>query len=374
MKTTFYNMELQVDEEPDEQVDERGYDPLKTPYDIRPEDFPSSGTLEAQLRFLLRYAILAPSSHNAQPWRCALTDAGIAVYADYTRRLPVADPGNRELLMSIGAFLMNLRVAAARFGFESRVDYDYGADSGRPLAFVRLVPRAPRERIASHLVPLFSAIRTRHTNRQPFLVTRIPQSALDDLRSAGRASQAGLLLSTDGALNMKVGDLVAAGDRQMHASPEFRRELAEWVRPNWTRKRDGITGAAFGVTGITSALGPWATRTFDMGQTQAARDKNLCAQAPLLAVIHGEDTLPQLLEAGELLERIWLALTVEGLSCSFFNMLIGVPDLRVHLRSVLGLSSWPQLLLRVGYSLSESVATPRRPVQEILGAPDAAVT
>jgi hypothetical protein len=374
MKTTFYNMELQVDEGPDDRAGEGAFDPLTTPYALRPEDFPANGSLADQFLFLLRYAVLAPSSHNSQPWRCALTDAGIGVYADYTRRLPVADPGNRELLMSIGAFLMNLRISAARFGFESRVDYNYSTGNERPIAFVRLVPRAPVERIASHLVPLFPAITTRHTNRHPFLLTRMSSGILDELRSIGRASDVGLMLSADGGLNMRVADLVSAADRQQHASAEYRRELAEWVRPNWTRKRDGITGEAFGISGVVSTLGPWATRTFDMGQTQAARDKNLCAQAPLLVVVHSEDTLPELLEAGEILERVWLTLVGRGLAVSFFNTLIAVPDLRLHLRSVLGLPSWPQLLLRVGYSLTEPVPSPRRSIQEILGAPGAVVT
>jgi hypothetical protein len=366
MKTTFYNMELQVDEQADDGSGGGSFDPFTTPYAVRPEDFPEHGPLEEQLRFLLRYAVLAPSTHNAQPWRCELNDAGIGVYADYSRRLPVADPGNRELLMSIGAFLMNLRIAAARFHFESRIDYNYSGDSERPVAFVRLTPRAAADRIASHLTPLFPAITRRHTNRQQFLLTRIPRGVMDELRSLGRSSDTGLMLSTDGALNMGVADLVATGDRQQHASADFRRELAEWVRPNWTKKRDGITGAAFGVSGISSSLGPWVTRTFDSGQAVAAREKNLCAQAPLLIVIHGEDSVPELVEAGEMLERIWLTLVLNGLSASFFNTLFGVPDLRVRLRSMLGLQSWPQLLLRAGYSLNEPVAAPRRPVGDIL--------
>lgn len=374
MKTTFHNLEMQVDEEPGDRAGEGAFDPFTTPYALRPEDFPASGSLEDQFCFLLRYAALAPSSHNSQPWHCALSDAGIGVYADYTRRLPVADPGNRELLMSIGAFLMNLRIAAARFGFASRVDYNYSGDSERPIAFIQLVPRAAADRIASHLTPLFPAITTRHTNRQPFLLTRIPRGITEELRSLARASDVGLTLSTDGALNMKVADLVAAADRQQHANADYRHELAEWVRPNWTHKHDGITGAAFGVSGVASALGPWVTRTFDMGQTQAARDKNLCAQAPLLIVIHGEDTLPELLEAGEVLERVWLTLVREGLAVGFFNILLGVPGFRLDLRSLLGLSSWPQLLLRVGYSLSGPVQSPRRDLQDILSAPCAALT
>lgn len=366
MDATFYNLELNMDEESDATPGVRPFDPLKTPYEIEESNFPSFDTLEEQYVFLLRYAVLAPSSHNTQPWKFALTDAGIGVYADYSRRLPVADPGNRELLMSIGALLMNLRVAAARFGFECRIDYNYSGDSERPLAFVRLNPRAPRERVALHLAPLFHAITKRHTNRQPFLVTRIPHTVVAMLNSLAHTSQSGMYISTDGDVNNSVSHLVAEADRLQHSDVEFRKELSEWVRPNWTKKRDGIPGAAFGVNGLASAIGPWATRRFDLGRVQAQKDMHLCAEAPLLAVIHSEDTIPDLLETGELLERVWLAITQEGLFCSFFNMPIEVPGLRLELKKSLGLSAWPQLLLRMGYSLTPPIATPRRPVEEVL--------
>ncbi len=369
MKATFYNLELSVDDDADRSAVE-AFDPLATPYELDDRDFPAFGALDEQLRFLLQYAVLAPSSHNTQPWRVALSDAGIAVYADTTRRLPIADAGNRELFMSVGAFLMNLRVAAAHFRFETHVEYRYGARTHEPMAFVRLSPPALRARLSTPLDPLFPAICGRHTNRNPFLVTRIPQAVQAELRAVARSSQAGLALSTDGALNARVADIVAQADRMLHADPAFRKELAEWVRPNWTHEGDGVTGAAFGVHGVASALGPWATRRFDLGRRQAQRDRNLCSQAPLLAVIHAEDTESQLLEAGELLERLWLTLTNAGLSVSFFNMAIEVPDLRLSLKALLGLPAWPQLLLRIGYALEGPVRTPRRPVEDIILHPE----
>lgn len=37
-------------------------------WEVREIDFPSSGTIEEQIRFLLNYGVLAPSIHNTQPW------------------------------------------------------------------------------------------------------------------------------------------------------------------------------------------------------------------------------------------------------------------------------------------------------------------
>jgi hypothetical protein len=99
---------------------------------------------------------------------------------------------------------------------------------------------------------------------------------------------------------------------------------------------------------------------------RAARDKNLCLEAPALVSIAGEDSVPSWLDAGELLERLLLTIVLEDMQASYFNMPIHVPELRLRLRSTLGLASWPQLLLRVGYCLTETVPTPRRPIDEVL--------
>ena len=71
-------------------------------------------------------------------------------------------------------------------------------------------------------------------------------------------------------------------------------------------------------------------------------------------------------EVGELLERVLLTLTRNSVQFSFFNMLIEVPSLRTQLRSVLKISSWPQLLLRMGYCLTEPALSPRRPQEEMI--------
>jgi hypothetical protein len=342
------------------------YDPLKTPYEVDASGFPRDGFLEDQFAFMVRYAILAPSSHNTQPWKFDVNEHGIWVYADYTRRLPVADPGSRELLMSVGAAIMNLRIAAAHFGFGCDVEYNYTGDSELPLAFVRLNTAAGSSPHGRSLSALFPAITRRHTNRNPFLAARVPDRVITSLYAQAALHQAAVFVSTDGSLNLSVANLVAAADRYQQADPLFRKELAEWVRSNWTHEGDGMTGEAFGVKGVASLLGAWATRNFNLGHTQAAKDKALCAEAPCLAVIYGEDTTPMLLEAGELLQRIFLSITLEGLHVSFFNMPIQVPELRTQLRKMLGIPSWPQLLLRIGFCLTPPANAPRRPIHEVL--------
>jgi hypothetical protein len=355
---------VEMDIEDDSIARQQGrFDPCKTPYEIDEHDFPSTGPMRDQYMFLLRYAILAPSSHNAQPWKFLVRDNGVEVYADYTRRLPVADPGNREVFMSIGTALFNLRVAARHFGFECCIDYNHGADSDSPLAFVGLT--RPIQNAGSS-EPLFPEIVRRHTNRKPFLMARIADSTLAQFRIIGAQSRSALFISTDGKINRGVADLVAQADRVQQADPLFRSELAGWIRPNFTQKRDGMTGASFGASGMASILAPWATKVLDLGNIRATNDKNLCADAPGLIVIYSEDALPCWLEAGELLEHLLLSITKAGVRYSFFNMPIEIPELRIKLRGLLGLPAWPQLLLRIGYCLEDPVCTPRRSIEEVI--------
>ena len=66
---------------------------------------------QTDLAACVRTATFAPSIHNTQPWRFRVRDNGIDVYADWRRRLDVIDPNGRQLIISVGAAIMNLRLA-----------------------------------------------------------------------------------------------------------------------------------------------------------------------------------------------------------------------------------------------------------------------
>ncbi|MEJ3748938.1 hypothetical protein WEI85_37420 [Actinomycetes bacterium KLBMP 9797] len=56
-------------------------------------------------------ATRAPSIHNTQPWWFQTRGRDIDVYVDRARQLAVLDPSGRQLLMSVGAAVFNLRLA-----------------------------------------------------------------------------------------------------------------------------------------------------------------------------------------------------------------------------------------------------------------------
>ena len=71
--------------------------------------------------FVVRAAVAAPSVHNSQSWYFSSSGNVSRLHADARRGLPQADPAGRELVISCGAALFNLRLAVRRLGFAADV-------------------------------------------------------------------------------------------------------------------------------------------------------------------------------------------------------------------------------------------------------------
>lgn len=77
--------------------------------------------------FLVECAIKAPSGHNTQPWKFENIDTGIIIHPDFKRALPVVDPENYELYISLGCALENLLLAAKQKSYTCQVKYPENA-------------------------------------------------------------------------------------------------------------------------------------------------------------------------------------------------------------------------------------------------------
>jgi hypothetical protein len=335
-----------------------------SPWLIDEEGFPSEGDDDWKLTWMVRWAVLAPSSHNTQPWIFRIGDGALELFADRSRSLPVVDPESRELVISCGAALFHLWIALRHFGYAG--DVDVLPEIGRQDLLARVglgelrSPRAEEEL-------LFAQIRRRHTHRGPFDPMPVPAKLIAALQAAAAEEGAWLHVVEDEEARGTVADLIAEGDRRQWANPAFRRELAAWTRPNHSRLLDGVPGYALGMGDIASLAGPCVMRTFDLGHGTATRDRELASGSPVLAILGTEeDDRLAWLEAGEALARVLLRARREGVWASFLNQPIEVPELRVHLRQVIGRSGHPQMILRLGFSGEVPRPAPRRGVADVV--------
>jgi nitroreductase len=331
---------------------------------VNEDEFPRRGSDADRLRFILRYAILAPSGHNGQPWQFQVDGDVLSIRADRSRALPEIDPYDRELLISCAATVHLTRVALHHFGFSAQVSTRPDAADPDLLATVRLraggAPPADRR--------LFDAIATRHSNRSPYRLRPVPRAG--PLRAAARAEGAWLHLITDRSTIGAIADLIALGDRIKWRDRHFRAELAERLIPNRGRRRDGMPGSAFGVPGPLARLSPAVVRRVDLGRLRAAADRRLALASPALAVIGTDrDDPDQWLAAGQAMSHVLLDATAAGMATSFLSQAIEVPQLRPRLAALLRRPGHPQVLLRIGQPRGRARVAPRRPVSEVLAEP-----
>ena len=146
---------------------------------------------DAELRrWALSYAILAPNSHNRQPWLVDLAEPqAITLYVDRERMLPMIDPWFRQIVVSQGTFLESLVIALRERGVEPQVqlfpqgEFKPREVDERPVA--RISWDAKPGKPAAHKDALFARLLLRHTARIDYDTTRtVPPSVLAALQSA----------------------------------------------------------------------------------------------------------------------------------------------------------------------------------------------
>ena len=148
-------------------------------------DFPSAAVeawqrpgAEADLRrWALGYAILAPNSHNRQPWLVDLsTPNAITLYVDRERMLPMTDPWFRQIVVSQGTFLESLVMALRERGVEPTVKlFPQGEFKPREVD-ARTVAQISWPSASAPVAkePLFSQLLKRHTAKVDYDTTRAP--------------------------------------------------------------------------------------------------------------------------------------------------------------------------------------------------------
>ncbi len=331
---------------------------------VTTEAFPGRAAMTAKLEYLTRYAVLAPSTHNTQPWWFRIVDETIELHADRSRSLPVADPDHRELLMSCGAALLNLRLAMRRFGYTATVRSRPDASDADLLARVTMTVGPATSDLERDL---FDAIARRRTNRLRFTRAAVVDEAAQRKLQSAALTEDAWLVPIWGQPRGEIATLVDRADRAHFKDRRYRCELAEWLLPNRSERGAGVPGYALGLGTLASYVLPAAVRRFDLGRWLALRDRRLVEGAGLLAVLGTSGDGPgDWLVAGQAAERVALTAETIGLSTSYLGQPLEDADHRQRVRElVANPGCCPQQIL--GFGPAPSVrATPRRRFSEVI--------
>lgn len=298
---------------------------------------------------ILYLASLAPSGHNAQPWQITIKNPQHWVIGSVRERwLPAVDPENRELVLSIGAFVENLVLAAGSCGYAVQLNIVAKHSNSSELIEVRLSPSQ-----ASGLS--VQAIRSRRTIRKNLQSSAIRDEDVDYL--VGNEQDRIFYYPLHSSMGNYLSQATVMANQAQIARDEVQAELAQWIR--WTDQEarqygTGLTPESMEMKGLvrwvakkffnknTVMSNTFRSETFKLVQEQVKE----CAG--WLLIRSGGSTVPDLLAAGRAMQASWLRACEKSIAFHPMTQLLEEAVWKTELAEKLGHGD-VQFIVRVGY-------------------------
>jgi hypothetical protein len=312
-------------------------------------------------RDLVRYATLAPSSHNTQCWKFHTKERSITIEPDLSRRCPVVDPDDHHLFVSLGCATENLVQAALASGL--RADAHFNPEGAGAVA-VSLE--------ATHAVatPQFLAIPDRQCTRGDYDGKPLSTEELRLLEQAGSGRGMRVMLLTERSAMEKVLEFVAAADTVQIDDPAFVAELKAWIRfsaAEAIRTGDGLFTGSTGNPTMPRWLGTMLLGVFLTPKSENERYARQVRNSAGIAVFVSDiNDRRHWVEAGRCYERFALQATALGIRNAFMNQPVEVGSIRPQFAAALGVGNLrPDLVVRFGRGPALPFSM-RRPVESVL--------
>jgi hypothetical protein len=297
-------------------------------------------------------AVWAPSVHNTQPWwfgiKDRIDDPMISLHSDVERRLDVADPLGREMLISCGAALFTLRLSVMCLGRVPEVTLLPDPDRPALVADLRFGATVP---VTEEISRLYEQIRTRRSHRGAFLDRPVGAALQAALAEEARRDGASMYIAT-GPSRIALGALTEVGEQVQRMNLVYLSELARWAPSPGSRRQDGVHETAY--PQHPERLEPhYPTRDFARGHRWGADGgHDTCPGAAGVVVLlttRGDDRTDWL-TAGQALQRVLLRASADSLSAAFHTQALEVPELREFIRNRICSGAYPQAMLRLGFT------------------------
>ncbi len=330
-----------------------------------PEERGGSFSLRPDEREILYLASLAPSGHNTQPWQIKYLEPYHWIICNNpTQWLPAVDPQQRETILSIGAFIQNLELAASHAGYSCQFDLLAVTNQDKEILEVRLKKAAPA---ATYDI---NRIRNRRTVRSGYLNNSLKPADLayltenEELFTTFFSNQS----KEYGWLN----EQTIEANRIQAGRDMAQKELSEWIRFSSREAKercDGLTTAGMEMDGIAG----WILRNFyskDEVMKKKFREqgvdkvKQQVAQSGGWLLITSKDnSVSSLLETGKRFQRIFLKVRDRNIALHPMTQILEEAETKKSIVGATGITDSIQFILRTGYleKYPEPV-TLRRPV------------
>lgn len=311
---------------------------------------------------MVEAAIKAPSGHNTQPWLFKLKENAIDVIPNLKYILPIVDPSNRELFISIGAAVENLCLKALELGYETSVKINIETE----VATICLVKSDVKSDV------LVDQIEKRQTNRNVYSAKIISDDIIHQLKNLSNnlyISQ--YIISKDDPLFETMKRYVSLGNEIQLNDEEFKDELLRYIRLNKKGVTDKPTGLSYKVMGAPSLptfiSKPIVKLLLKADKQNKGDMKKIDSSSHLILLTTQSNTLEEWILLGRYLQRFLLTLTSLNISSAYINQPMEIGELASQIKRKYPefQREYPTLLLRIGYAKSAPFS-PRQNIKNFL--------
>ncbi len=295
---------------------------------------------------LVRYATLAPSSHNTQCRKFRIDENGITILPDLARRTPAVDPDDHHLYASLGCAAENLVQAALANGLKGDVRFDPASADGGAIK----IDLEPTQAVST---PLYWAIPQRQCTRAEYDGKPLTTDELRLLQLAGTGAGVRVMLLTEKAALENVLAYVVEGNTAQMNDPAFVEELKSWIRfgsAEAVKAGDGLYSATSGNPSVPRWIGsPLFGMFFKPKSENDKYTKQLRSSAGVAVFVSEVNDKAHWVEAGRCYERFALQATALGIRNAMVNQPVEVSALRPQFAAALGIGKGrPDLVVRFG--------------------------
>jgi Nitroreductase family len=314
-----------------------------------------------EIREFVRFATLAPSGHNTQPWKFRAGLNRVDILPDLSQRTPVVDPDDHHLFVGLGCAAENLALASGARGRPGELHFDPSNDGAVVFEF----SSGP-----ANVSALFDAIPKRQSSRANYDGRPVSSADLQMLTVAAAVPGVELVLVNDRPQIEGIRVLVVAGNREQMGDKAFVQELKTWLRfsPRQAIETgDGLFSASSGNPSLPAWLGP---RVFDLvfkvDAENAKYTRQIATSSGIAVFVAQKEDREHWVLAGRACQRFALQATALGLKIAFINQPVEVASLRPELATLVGLPGRrPDLVMRFGYGPILPYSA-RRPVERTM--------
>ena len=315
------------------------------------DDYFREITTRGRLEFLVGFAVLAPSSHNAQPWKFKISGNSIEVLPDLSRAVPIADPKEKCLYTGLGCAIENIVIAADYFKLKPRVIYE-PYDSKEVAARIELSfsdeqDSANATKDSSHLI---HEIPKRCSNRNKYDPDKkVSAEFLKELISySGKGIT--ITISTESKKRNMLAGIVMDSRIKIFNDTSFRHEISRYKKNNLTRSFVGITGNTMGFNTLQSFVAPFAIKYMNVLRFIEKSEKELFSTySPVhLIVSIKKETRQSWMKAGRIFQNICLRANQKGIA-SAISLLPNTTDIK-SIKKMFSITYNPYIFIRLGYA------------------------